>query len=233
MENSRDVCSACNARIEPGSKFCTECGKPVEKYQLECGDDVESANEKVEDSVTLQSTVKCPQCNTELSSEDKFCIECGALIETSTNCPQCNAPLEPGARFCTECGTVIEATDEEASPTTVKTGNVHTTIPSTSNSSTTTSRTREDPMDDLRETGKDLMQDVEKTGKGLMKDLGSFLGKSSKTDSRKKIKPAKKDQHFLVCNKCGGYYELKEGESPDDFDLECDCGGHLEHQDHV
>ena len=113
MENSRDVCSACNARIEPGSKFCTECGKPVEESLPEGMSDVESGNEKVEDKVTLQSTVKCPQCNTELSSEDKFCIECGALIETSTNCPQCNAPLEPGARFCTECGTVIEATDED------------------------------------------------------------------------------------------------------------------------
>jgi hypothetical protein len=233
MENSRDdVCSACNARIEPGSKFCTECGKPVEEYQPESMDDVEGANEKVEDNETLPSTVKCPQCNTELSSEDKFCIECGAQIETSTNCPQCKSPLEPGARFCTECGTVIEATDEKTSPTTVKTGNVHTTIPST-NSSTSPSRTRQDPMDDLKETGKDLMQDVEKTGKGLMKDLGSFLGKSSKSDSRKKIKPAKKDQHFLVCNKCGGYYELQEGESPDDFDRECDCGGHLEHQDHI
>ena len=51
-------------------------------------------------------------------------------------------------------------------------------------------------MDDLRETGKDLMQDVEKTGKGLMKDLGSFLGKSSKTDYRKKIKPAKRGPPF-------------------------------------
>jgi len=32
---------------------------------------------------------------------------------------------------------------------------------------------------------------------------------------------------YLVCYKCGSYYELQEGESPDDFDLKCDCGGEL------
>jgi hypothetical protein len=32
---------------------------------------------------------------------------------------------------------------------------------------------------------------------------------------------------YLICNNCGGYYELQAGESPEDFDLECDCGGRL------
>jgi len=31
---------------------------------------------------------------------------------------------------------------------------------------------------------------------------------------------------YLVCNKCGGYYKLKEGESLRDFE-ECECGGSL------
>lgn len=32
---------------------------------------------------------------------------------------------------------------------------------------------------------------------------------------------------YLVCNKCGGYYELKDSESPDDFEDKCECGGDL------
>ena len=32
---------------------------------------------------------------------------------------------------------------------------------------------------------------------------------------------------YLVCDTCGGYYELQPGESPENFDLECACGGHL------
>lgn len=29
---------------------------------------------------------------------------------------------------------------------------------------------------------------------------------------------------YIICEKCGKGYKLKEGESPDDFDL-CECGG--------
>jgi predicted nucleic acid-binding Zn ribbon protein len=32
----------------------------------------------------------------------------------------------------------------------------------------------------------------------------------------------------LVCEKCGGYYKLKEGESPEDF-KSCQCGGNLKY----
>ncbi|WP_052374199.1 nuclease-related domain-containing protein [Methanobacterium sp. SMA-27] len=32
---------------------------------------------------------------------------------------------------------------------------------------------------------------------------------------------------YLICDKCEGNYELQPGESPDDFDLTCNCGGKL------
>jgi len=34
---------------------------------------------------------------------------------------------------------------------------------------------------------------------------------------------------YLVCDKCGGFYELQDGESADDFDS-CECGGKLEYK---
>jgi len=34
---------------------------------------------------------------------------------------------------------------------------------------------------------------------------------------------------YLVCDKCGGYYELQSGESPNDFDARCECGGTLKY----
>lgn len=33
---------------------------------------------------------------------------------------------------------------------------------------------------------------------------------------------------YLKCKKCGGYYELQEGESSEDFS-ECECGGKFRH----
>ncbi|MBP2045188.1 hypothetical protein [Methanobacterium aggregans] len=32
---------------------------------------------------------------------------------------------------------------------------------------------------------------------------------------------------YLVCEKCGGYYKLQRGESPNDFTKKCECGGNL------
>lgn len=205
-------CSECDAEIQPGSKFCKECGKPVE-----------DTPEKIE---VPESMVKCPQCNAELKAEEKFCTECGVKIEPITNCPKCNAKIEPGTSFCTECGTNIYEykPSAEPKPSSIQTGTKITDLPpstSSSSSQSTQSSSNNDPLDNI-------IQDVEKTGRGLMKDLGGFLDKSSSKSSKKTIKPAKKDQKFLVCSKCGGYYELQTGESPEDFSLECDCGGQLE-----
>lgn len=33
---------------------------------------------------------------------------------------------------------------------------------------------------------------------------------------------------YIACDKCGGYYQLQPGESPDDFSDTCECGGKLE-----
>lgn len=35
---------------------------------------------------------------------------------------------------------------------------------------------------------------------------------------------------YLTCEKCNGFYELHEGESPDDFDR-CQCGGNLKYSE--
>jgi len=36
-----------------------------------------------------------------------------------------------------------------------------------------------------------------------------------------------KHEGYLVCESCGGYYELQSGESPEDFSDVCECGGEL------
>jgi ribosomal protein L40E len=38
---------------------------------------------------------------------------------------------------------------------------------------------------------------------------------------------------YLICDKCGGYYELQSGEKPEDFDLTCDCGGKLRYTEKI
>lgn len=48
------------------------------------------------------------------------------------------------------------------------------------------------------------------------------LGRGSKGEGKSK-------EGYLVCDECGGYYELKSGESLEDF-VACECGGKLKHK---
>jgi hypothetical protein len=41
-----------------------------------------------------------------------------------------------------------------------------------------------------------------------------------------------KNDGYLVCNKCNGYYQLQPGESPEDFE-ECQCGGKLKYYEDI
>lgn len=38
---------------------------------------------------------------------------------------------------------------------------------------------------------------------------------------------------YLICDKCGGYYELQPGEKPEDFSDECECGGKLVYSENL
>jgi len=49
----------------------------------------------------------CPNCESPLAKNVKFCPECGANIKSSTHCSECGVELQPGAKFCTECGTKV------------------------------------------------------------------------------------------------------------------------------
>ena len=57
--------------------------------------------------------------------------------------------------------------------------------------------------------------------------IGGFIGKKIP-----KNKTAE-SMGYLICDKCGGYYELQEGEFQDSFDKNCDCGGKLEYFDNL
>lgn len=62
-------------------------------------------------------------------------------------------------------------------------------------------------------------------------------GTVSSDELKKKFKAKRNNQSenpgYLVCDTCGGYYELQSGESPDDFLDECECGGNLKHTKNV
>ncbi|WP_414469143.1 hypothetical protein [Methanobacterium sp. ACI-7] len=57
--------------------------------------------------------------------------------------------------------------------------------------------------------------------------IGAVIGNMIKKNPQTLFE---KSNGYLICNKCGGYYELKEGELPEDYDLNCECGGKIEYK---
>lgn len=184
-------------------KTCSKCKAtlgPGDKFCKECGTPVG------DEAVETRAKVTCPYCDTELNQGDKFCMECGNEIKEITSCPKCLAKVKPGNRFCTECGVNVYQYQE------------HLTI--------SRGESRNEPVDDLKKTGEDLMKEAGKLGNGIMKEVGGLFDKAS--SNKNKIKPQKKGQLFLICESCGGYYKLQDGEKPEDFTDECECGGKLQ-----
>jgi membrane protease subunit (stomatin/prohibitin family) len=55
---------------------------------------------------TIHAT--CPVCETPLTTNAKFCPNCGAKIKAESHCTECGALLQPGAKFCADCGKKVE-----------------------------------------------------------------------------------------------------------------------------
>ena len=60
------------------------------------------------------TTMKCLQCDADISDNFKFCPECGAKI--SRQCPNCKTPLNIGMKFCPECGVRLDAFTSVSEP---------------------------------------------------------------------------------------------------------------------
>lgn len=46
----------------------------------------------------------CPQCESPLAKNAKFCPECGYKLQQDNVCPKCQAKTSLKAKFCPECG---------------------------------------------------------------------------------------------------------------------------------
>jgi Family of unknown function (DUF5518) len=66
---------------------------------------------------------------------------------------------------------------------------------------------------------------------GIGGAAGIFLKEQIEMRNMQKsgVTPKKKDNGYLVCDKCEGSYKLQSDESPEDFSDQCECGGNLKY----
>ena len=60
QEQQKIKCAKCGADLDANSRFCNQCGAPVEQQEV--------------------STITCPVCGATLSADSKFCNSCGTKL---------------------------------------------------------------------------------------------------------------------------------------------------------
>ena len=133
-------------------------------------------------------------------------------------CPSCNAQIDSNKKFCTKCGTSL-------------------TLNPNNNHQTKNNPELDKNIDNFKTSGKDLMKGLggflDKTAASIDEKLTQQKSSPTNKDISKKLKKIREQREtkpgYLVCDSCGGYYELQTGETPDDFSDECECGGKLGH----
>jgi hypothetical protein len=159
-----------------------------------------------------------------------YCPVCSSRIDGKGSsdklCPKCLKEVPPGRPYCLSCGTPVDA--KKSFTTQIreklksrresdrkKPNKSFITHPATRNEST--------------ETGDNYLEKEEKIEKHQAHKSPQIsleeVNQIMEVEDEKDQKPG-----YLVCNICGDYYELKPGESPDDFIDECSCGGRLIHR---
>ncbi|MFO8058634.1 MAG: SPFH domain-containing protein [bacterium] len=84
QQGQAQACPSCQAQVQPGFKFCPNCGGQMPQASA------------------------CPDCGNEVQAGFKFCPNCGRNLEAKPTCPKCNNEIEPGAKFCPHCGNKME-----------------------------------------------------------------------------------------------------------------------------
>ena len=73
--------------------------------------------------------MKCPNCQTELPDNSKFCGVCGQSLIAERKCPQCGQVNPKDFKFCLQCGVAL---DEHIPPTPKPRLKKHSTVEPTS-----------------------------------------------------------------------------------------------------
>lgn len=105
-------CHNCGASIEPGQKFCEECGAPIASSNAchNCGAQLKPG------------MVLCPECHhpvneqcsfcgAQMTANDRFCNECGNP-RSGITCPKCNTLNFRS--FCHSCNSPLNALATQA-----------------------------------------------------------------------------------------------------------------------
>ena len=151
------------------------------------------------------------QCN---QHQDKIavavCVGCSRPL-----CEDCRVIFK-GKNICIECEQKLQSMVNESGSQNSNNENIDVFITEITNRA---------------KNGKEQLEKLikdEGIEEGIIKLLNNTNGRISGflNNFENNLSSKKEKSGYLICEKCNGYYELQEGESPEDFES-CECGGNL------
>jgi len=112
---SRDIiqkcCLSCGNQLNPGEKFCENCGTPV-------------TTAPVAAQTVSPPPATCPRCGTAIVHGKMFCGKCGTPVTAApvnaqpgppspVTCPRCGTAIVPGKKFCGKCGSAVSYSTQQ------------------------------------------------------------------------------------------------------------------------
>ncbi len=94
---SAPVCPACGAQGEPGDRFCSNCGEPMQPQAA-----AQVQHQHQHQHLHAGGRV-CPHCHKPINDTCELCPHCGRPV-SADHCTFCGAPFEGHEAYCGECG---------------------------------------------------------------------------------------------------------------------------------
>lgn len=100
--NKKGLCKECapDLGVEMAAAQASKSVEEVWAHAAMAEEDKKLSTENWRETIRAS----CPHCEAPLSSNAKFCPECGTPLKVRENCPACGAKFTPGSKFCAECG---------------------------------------------------------------------------------------------------------------------------------
>ncbi|MDD4588697.1 MAG: zinc ribbon domain-containing protein [Heliobacteriaceae bacterium] len=98
----KGLCKGCapDLGVEMAAAQASRSVEEVWAHAAMAEEDKQLSEDKWRDNIRAT----CPECQSPLAANVKFCPDCGAKVKVKLNCKGCGTKLTPGSKFCPECG---------------------------------------------------------------------------------------------------------------------------------
>lgn len=115
LKDKENSIGAAQSIVNSGDSFVESSLDNGENFDAHSLDNEDILDERVQDlvnagdefsesdhSMDIEEKIICPNCNSELNPNVKFCTQCGYKL--NLKCPSCGSEIHENDKFCTSCG---------------------------------------------------------------------------------------------------------------------------------